>query len=161
MREQVLRKCSLLLCLAVWLTMPNLAQASEPLESRSEDSDRVFLPGNFFTPAVASAPSVKRKPTPASVPSLEQLKLIESLTADQNKRLNELYRDYKSDISALNTELKGNPDAAAKASLQARIGLRQNTLMEALKAIVKIEQLDELEKKKKGMASDSEVENLP
>ena len=166
MTEQVLKKCSLLLCLAVGLTManltmPNLAQASEPLESRIEDSDRVFLPGNFFTPAVASAPSVKRKPTPASVPSLEQLKLIESLTADQNKRLNELYRDYKSDISALNTELKGNPDAAAKASLQARIGLRQNTLMEALKAIVKIEQLDELEKKKKGMASDSEVENLP
>ncbi|MDX1987482.1 MAG: hypothetical protein SFV17_12410 [Candidatus Obscuribacter sp.] len=161
MTEQVFRKCSLLLSLAAWMTMPNQAQASEPLERRGEESDRVFLPGNFFTPAVALAPSVKRKPSLASVPSLEQLKLIESLTADQSKRLNELFRDYKSDISALQAELKGSPDAAAKASLQARISFRQNTLMEALKVIVKTEQMDELERKKKGMTSDSEVENLP
>ncbi len=162
MTKQVLKKCSLLLCFAAGLTMPGQVQASSPLERKGEDTDRVFLPGNFFTPLAESAPAVKRKPSVAGEPpSLDQLKLIESLTADQNKRLNDLYKSYKDDIAALKAELKVNTDASAKAALQARISLRQNALTAALKEVVTSEQLAELERKKKGMTADLEVENLP
>lgn len=162
MTKQVLKRCSLLLCFAAGLNMPGQVQGSELLECKVEDSDRVFLPGNFFTPLAESPPAVKRKPSRAGEPpSLEQLKLIESLSADQNKRLNDLYKSYKDDIAALKGELKGNTDASAKAAVQARITLRQQALTEALKEVVKTEQLEELERKKKGMTADLEVENLP
>lgn len=162
MTKQVLKRCSLLLCFAAWLNMPGLVQASTPMERKGEDSDRVFLPGNFFTPLAESPPAVKRKPSVAGEPpTLEQLKLIESLTADQNKQLSDLYKYYKDDIAALRSELKGITDASAKAAVQTRISLRQHALTEALKQVVKTEQMEELERKKKGLSADLEVENLP
>lgn len=85
---------------------------------------RQFAPGNFFSAAAAdkavnagadNGPAVARRPAPSdfiskelvdSNPTIEQLRLIPSLSASQLKQLNMLFNIYRTDMKTLREELK-------------------------------------------------------
>lgn len=132
--------------------------------SAAEFSD-VFLPGNFFSPEPGkkSAPAFTRKPANAedgpSVPTIDQIRLIPSLSAEQNKKVSAFFETFRPDMKELNEKLKSIKNDATKSEeikkeetekIKVEQIARRQRLLDEIKSVVTDAQMNELARLKQG-----------
>lgn len=125
-------------------------------QSQSRD---VFMPDNFF--AGGQVPRLMRKASQATFPTLEQLRLVPTLSGEQQKSLRPLYDNYRSEIKQLEQELKDArvkeketkalPEVSAVARCTLAVETRRAKMKEDIEAIVTPEQFNLLDEMKKGV----------
>ncbi len=138
----------------------------------AEYSD-VFLPGNFFSPEPGkkSAPAFTKKPANAedgpSVPTIDQIRLIPSLTGEQNKKVSVFFETFRPDMKELNEKLKSIKNDATKTEelkkeetekIKAEQVARRQRLLDEIKTVVTDAQMNELARLKQGEVFSTYVE---
>lgn len=138
----------------------------------AEYSD-VFLPGNFFSPEPGKkgAPAFTKKPANAedgpSVPTIDQIRLIPSLTGEQNKKVSVFFETFRPDMKELNEKLKSIKNDATKTEelkkeetekIKAEQVARRQRLLDEIKTVVTDAQMNELARLKQGEVFSTYVE---
>lgn len=142
-----------------------LAFSCVTLTARASDSDRVFLPGNFFSPEPGkrTAPAFTKKPLPAEdgppLPTIDQIRLIPSLSGEQNKKVSVFFETFRPDMKELNERLKAlktDKEKSEEVKMKETLKIkeeqkaRRQRLLDEIKSVVTEGQLDELSRLKQG-----------
>lgn len=148
-------KSSIFLFISILLISgTSCARASDP-----------FLPGNFFSPLPGkrSAPAFTKKPVSLedgpAVPTIDQIRLIPSLTGEQNKKVSVFFETFRPDMKALADKLKAIKSDMAKSEdikkeesgkIKEEQKARRQRLLDEIKTVVTEGQMDELSRLKQG-----------